>query len=243
MLYSEQACLDEDTVLAFVSGDLPSAVLARVEQHLAQCESCFAIVAAAVHMALGSTAGSGDRVQEYTSATAAAAARLSEHDSARVSAARKRVGDVLRGKYRLDDVIGVGGMSAVYRATHRNRAEYAVKVLLPEHSANADVRRRFLLEGYAANSVKHSGAVLIIDDDVAEDGSAFWCWSCSKAWRATCSGLASLEASGSTPRSTWHCRRSTFSLRPTVTASSIAISSRPICSFCTTERSKCSTSG
>ena len=30
-----------------------------------------------------------------------------------------------------------------------------------------------MLEGYAANSVKHSGAVSVIDDDVAEDGSAF----------------------------------------------------------------------
>ena len=37
----------------------------------------------------------------------------------------------------------------------------------------ADIRRRFLREGYAANSVKHPGAVLVVDDDVAEDGSAF----------------------------------------------------------------------
>ena len=36
-----------------------------------------------------------------------------------------------------------------------------------------DVRTRFLREGYVANSVKHPGAVLVVDDDRAEDGTAF----------------------------------------------------------------------
>jgi serine/threonine-protein kinase len=84
-----------------------------------------------------------------------------------------RVGSVLRGKYRLDGVLGLGGMAVVYAATHRNRAEFAIKVLHPELSHSADLRQRFLREGYSANSVKHPGAVLVVDDDVAEDGSAF----------------------------------------------------------------------
>ncbi len=87
--------------------------------------------------------------------------------------ARGRLGSTLRGKYRLDAVIGVGGMATVYRATHRNRAQFAVKLLHPDFSQNKDVRTRFLREGYAANSVQHPGAVLVTDDDVAEDGSAF----------------------------------------------------------------------
>ena len=36
-----------------------------------------------------------------------------------------------------------------------------------------DIRTRFLREGYVANSVEHPGAVAVLDDDVAEDGSAF----------------------------------------------------------------------
>lgn len=43
----------------------------------------------------------------------------------------------------------------------------------PELSIREDIRKRFLREGYAANSVKHPGAVLVVDDDVAEDGAAF----------------------------------------------------------------------
>jgi serine/threonine protein kinase len=84
-----------------------------------------------------------------------------------------RIGTVLRGKYRLDRVIGRGGMAVVYKATHRNHAEFAVKMLHPELSIVEDVRSRFVREGYAANAVKHPGAVLVVDDDVAEDGAAF----------------------------------------------------------------------
>ncbi len=87
--------------------------------------------------------------------------------------ARVRLGSVLRGKYRIDRVLGVGGMAVVYKATHRNQAEFAIKMLHPELSLNEDIRTRFLREGYAANSVKHAGAVRVVDDDVADDGAAF----------------------------------------------------------------------
>jgi len=86
--------------------------------------------------------------------------------------ARARVGTTIH-KYRIDSVLGVGGMAIVYRATHRNRAEFAIKMLLPELSGRADIRNRFLREGYAANTVKHPGVVLVVDDDVADDGAAF----------------------------------------------------------------------
>ena len=87
--------------------------------------------------------------------------------------AQNRLGTVLRGKYRLESVLGVGGMAVVYKATHRNQAEYAVKMLHAELSYDADLRTRFLREGHAANSVKHPGVVRVVDDDVSEDGAAF----------------------------------------------------------------------
>jgi serine/threonine-protein kinase len=88
--------------------------------------------------------------------------------------AKERLGRVLNGKYRLDRVLGVGGMASVYAATHlRNASRVAVKVLHKEMAIDENVRARFLREGYAANSVEHAGTVRILDDDTAEDGSVF----------------------------------------------------------------------
>jgi eukaryotic-like serine/threonine-protein kinase len=90
-----------------------------------------------------------------------------------ITRARARVGQVLKEKWRLEVLLGVGGMAAVYAATHRNGSRVAVKILHSELSVDPDIRTRFLREGYAANSVGHDGAVRVSDDDVAEDGSLF----------------------------------------------------------------------
>jgi serine/threonine protein kinase len=87
--------------------------------------------------------------------------------------AAARVGRTLRGKWRLDALIDVGGMAAVYAATHRNGMRGAVKILHKEISLNGTARTRFLREGYIANKVAHPSAVRALDDDVDDDGSVF----------------------------------------------------------------------
>ncbi len=90
-----------------------------------------------------------------------------------VARAQSRLGMVLNGKWRLEEIIGIGGMATVYAAIHRNQKRAAVKMLHPELSIEESVRTRFLREGYMANTVDHPGAVMIFDDDISEDGSAF----------------------------------------------------------------------
>ncbi len=87
--------------------------------------------------------------------------------------ARARIGKVIQGKWRLERLLGVGGMAAVYAATHRNGHACAIKMLLPSSASNPDTLRRFAKEGYAANRVEHPGAVAVLDDDVTEDGAGF----------------------------------------------------------------------
>jgi serine/threonine-protein kinase len=83
------------------------------------------------------------------------------------------LGRLVGGKYRLDAVIGIGGMATVYRATHNNGHAVAVKILHPELALRADLRERFLREGYIANAVPHEGAVTVLDDGVLDEGSPF----------------------------------------------------------------------
>jgi serine/threonine-protein kinase len=96
-----------------------------------------------------------------------------ERKSEMLARAQRRIGTILRGEYRLEGVLGVGEMVAIYRAVHRNKKRVAVRMLHPELSMSPEIRVRFLREGYAANSVEHPGAVAVLDDDVDESGVAF----------------------------------------------------------------------
>jgi len=83
-------------------------------------------------------------------------------------------GAILSGKYRIDSVLGEGGMAVVYAVTHlRNTARLAVKMLHADSVRKGHVRSRFVREGKVANSVHHAGAVQMLDDGVADDGSPY----------------------------------------------------------------------
>jgi len=87
--------------------------------------------------------------------------------------AEKRVGRSLGGKWHLDRLLDIGGMAAVYEATHRNGNRVAVKILHPIFPRTSNVRERFLREGYLANKVNHPASVTVLDDDTTEDGAVF----------------------------------------------------------------------
>jgi hypothetical protein len=77
------------------------------------------------------------------------------------------------GAYRLDDILGRGGMGVVYRAEHVHLGRVvALKVLAPELSSNEDFRGRFLRESRLAAALDHPNVVTVYDaGDV--DGSLF----------------------------------------------------------------------
>lgn len=82
-----------------------------------------------------------------------------------------KAGDLLDGKWRIEGLLGEGGMGAVYAARHlRNGREVALKLLHPAVAADRAARERFLQEGYAANQVDHPGAVQVLDDGVCHEG-------------------------------------------------------------------------
>ncbi|HSQ52774.1 MAG TPA: protein kinase [Nitrospiraceae bacterium] len=64
-------------------------------------------------------------------------------------------------------------MAAVYAATARDGGRVAIKLLHGYWAQDAEVRRRFLREGYAANRVKHPAVISALDDGVTDCGLPF----------------------------------------------------------------------
>ncbi|MFO0661657.1 MAG: serine/threonine-protein kinase [Polyangiaceae bacterium] len=75
-----------------------------------------------------------------------------------------RIGLVLGGKYRLDTLLGAGGMGQVYRATHLALGEpVAVKFLLSQWAMMPEIRTRFRREASALAKLRHPGIVSVLD--------------------------------------------------------------------------------
>jgi serine/threonine protein kinase len=84
------------------------------------------------------------------------------------------VGDVLAGKYKVDQVLGAGGMGVVVRATHQMlNSKVAMKFLLPEYVNNTGIVERFLREARAAVSIKNPHVAGVIDVGTLESGSPY----------------------------------------------------------------------
>jgi serine/threonine-protein kinase len=84
------------------------------------------------------------------------------------------VGAVLDGQYKIESLLGKGGMGAVYLARHILLGDrVAIKILPPEVRNNAEWLRRFRREGQAARRFRHANAVTVYDLRTAGDGTIY----------------------------------------------------------------------
>ena len=93
-----------------------------------------------------------------------------------MDAARSPVqpGDILAGKYRIDRVLGAGGMGVVVAATHLELLETrAIKFMLPEALTNADAVERFVREARAASLLKSEHVARVFDVGRLESGAPY----------------------------------------------------------------------
>lgn len=87
--------------------------------------------------------------------------------------AEERLGSSVDGKYRLERVLGVGGMGSVYAATHRfTDRKVALKILHPRLAKGANAER-FLREAKAAAAIDHHGLADVLDAGKAKDGTLY----------------------------------------------------------------------
>jgi len=97
------------------------------------------------------------------------AGRMNLNDTAPV-----RSGDVLAGKYRVDRVLGVGGMGVVVAATHIQLDQrVALKFMLPSALQNEMAVERFSRESKAAVKLKSEHVARVLDVGVLESGSPY----------------------------------------------------------------------
>jgi serine/threonine-protein kinase len=85
-----------------------------------------------------------------------------------------RVGDVLAGKYRVDRVLGVGGMGVVVAAHHIQLDDrVAIKFMLPEVLHNHEAVERFAREARAAVKIKSEHVARVSDVGTLETGAPY----------------------------------------------------------------------
>jgi len=74
------------------------------------------------------------------------------------------VGELLDEKYRLEHLLGKGGMGAVYLATHLGTERYvALKLISPQFMRNNEFVERFKREARAAGRLRHPNVVDVTD--------------------------------------------------------------------------------
>jgi serine/threonine protein kinase len=85
-----------------------------------------------------------------------------------------KVGDVLAGKYRIERVLGEGGMGMVVSATHLQlRQTVALKFMLPRVMGNKEAVARFEREARAAVRLKSAHVAKVLDTGTLENGAPF----------------------------------------------------------------------
>jgi serine/threonine protein kinase len=81
------------------------------------------------------------------------------------------VGQILDDKYRLECLLGQGGMGAVYLATHLGTERYvALKLIAPQFMRNEEFVERFKREARAAGRLRHPNVVDVTDFGFSGDG-------------------------------------------------------------------------
>jgi len=98
----------------------------------------------------------------------------SVNEATDIEAEASLVGTVLAGRYRIERLLGSGGMGSVYRAEHvLMRKACAVKVLHREMTQVKEVVARFEREAVAAARIEHPNVATATDFGQLENGSFY----------------------------------------------------------------------
>jgi serine/threonine-protein kinase len=160
------ACLDDTTVIEFVSGGLPEAQRAHAEAHLADCADCRQLLSALAQASPSQIAPvSSPRAARPTPAATPPSATPDRGPDTFVVEPGAWVAD----RFQLVSLLGEGGMGSVWSARHKlTRRMVALKFL--KGSSDGE-RKRMIREARAAAAIRHPNVLTVHDLIEREDGS------------------------------------------------------------------------
>ncbi len=86
----------------------------------------------------------------------------------------RRTGETIAQKYLVGQLLGVGGIAAVYAATHPVlRRDIAIKIIHRRHAKDAELGERFVREARETAAMGHPAFVDVHDAGLTEDGCAY----------------------------------------------------------------------
>lgn len=89
--------------------------------------------------------------------------------------ASSKLGEVIRGRYELMRVLGIGGMGTVFEATDRQTGKtLAVKVLSTRHALKKTAVQRFLRETRAAAAIQHPNVCAVFESGTTEGDTPYF---------------------------------------------------------------------
>ncbi|MEX1366596.1 MAG: protein kinase [Nannocystaceae bacterium] len=90
-------------------------------------------------------------------------------------AAKGWVGKIVGKRYRIEGIIGIGGMGAVFRAKHLSLGKtFALKILHRVYTRDADIVARFQREARAATQTGHPNIIDIVDIGTTDDEDVYF---------------------------------------------------------------------
>ena len=137
-------CPDENALVRFSAGQLSGVDLGDVEQHLDRCPSCRTLIA---QLASGAT-------QRPAPGEASPASSSSQMTLARDSPV---------GRYRIERLVGAGGMGVVYAARDSELNRVVALKLLRIGGTSSEPRARLLREAQTMASLSHPNLVPIFE--------------------------------------------------------------------------------
>ncbi|HWO12812.1 MAG TPA: protein kinase, partial [Polyangiaceae bacterium] len=152
-----QACIAENTILAFLAGQLKESALRNVEEHLDSCESCRRVVAVACAHSSASQLRSWADVALHVGASSAA-----------LLASLRAVEE---GEYQVQGELARGGMGRILLAIDRHGRPVALKVLLSHDERAVE---RFVREMQVTARLRHPSIITLHEAGRWSSGEPFF---------------------------------------------------------------------